>query len=215
LTELLPLAADRRSHPGDDLLSFIDADPDLELDDVVITAVIIAIAGHETTANLLGAAMIRLLTPRLDGVRPIDAIDAIDDRLITELLRLDGPVQAVGRTAPHDHVLNDITIHAGEPVLVVLPPPTAIRPFSTGPANSKQPAPGLPRSHSAMARTTASVRRSPASRSPERSNTSWRAGPHSAGRRDMAGHSSHPRTPDASLRLRHPTNLPEATISNR
>jgi cytochrome P450 len=92
LTELLPLAVDRRSHPGDDLLSFIDADPDLELDDVVITAVIIAIAGHETTANLLGAAMIRLLTPRLDGVRPIDAIDAIDDRLITELLRLDGPV---------------------------------------------------------------------------------------------------------------------------
>ena len=27
LTELLPLAADRRTHPGDDLLSFIGADP--------------------------------------------------------------------------------------------------------------------------------------------------------------------------------------------
>jgi cytochrome P450 len=119
LTEFLPLAADRRAHPGDDLLSFIAADPDLELDDVVITAVIIAIAGHETTANLLGAAMVRLLTGP-HGARPLDAIDTVNERLITELLRLDGPVQAVWRTATADHVINGITIRAGEPVLVVL-----------------------------------------------------------------------------------------------
>lgn len=120
ITEFLPLAADRRTHPGDDLLSFIAEDTELGLDDVVTTAVIIAIAGHETTANLLGAAMIRLMAPSVDGSRPIETIDAVDDRLITELLRLDGPVQAVGRTATHDHVINDITIRAGEPVLVVL-----------------------------------------------------------------------------------------------
>jgi cytochrome P450 len=120
LTELLPLAADRRAHPGDDLLSFIAADPDLELDDVVTTAVVIAIAGHETTANLLGAAMIRLLTPAPDGHRPVDAVDTVDEGLITELLRLDGPVQAVGRTATEDHVLDGLVIHAGEPALVVL-----------------------------------------------------------------------------------------------
>jgi cytochrome P450 len=120
LTELLPLAADRPTHPGDDLISFMAADPDLELDDVVTTAVIIAIAGHETTANLLGAAMIRLLTVGSDGLRPADAIDTVDDGLITELLRLDGPVQAVGRTATADHVLNDATIRAGEPALVVI-----------------------------------------------------------------------------------------------
>ena len=120
LTELLPLAADRRTHPGDYLLSFIAADSDLELDDVVITAVIIAIAGRETTANLLGAAVIRLMTPGPDGIRPVDSTVAVDDRLITELLRLDGPVQAVARIATHSHVINDITIHAGEPALVVL-----------------------------------------------------------------------------------------------
>lgn len=119
LTELLPLSADRRAHPGDDLLSFIAANADLELDDVVTTAVIIAIAGHETTANLLGTAMIRLLTGP-DGTRPLDAIETVNDQLITELLRLDGPVQAVGRTATEDHVINDITIHAGQPVLVVV-----------------------------------------------------------------------------------------------
>lgn len=120
LTELLPLAADRRKHPGDDLLSFIGADPHLELDDVVTMALIIAVAGHETTANLLGAAMIRLLTPAPEGARPIDCSDTVDAALITELLRLDGPVQAVGRTATSDHVIDGVTIRANEPVLVVL-----------------------------------------------------------------------------------------------
>jgi cytochrome P450 len=120
LTEFLPLAADRRRHPGDDLISYMSGDPDLDLDDVVTTAIIIAIAGHETTANLLGAAMIRLLAPAHHGIRPIDTIDVIDDRLITELLRLDGPAQAVVRTATHDHTFSEVTIHAGEPALVVL-----------------------------------------------------------------------------------------------
>ena len=144
LTEFLPLAADRRSHPGDDLLSFIGADPDLELDDVITTAIIIAIAGHETTANLLGTAMIRLLTPAPDGVRLIDGVETIDDALVTELLRLDGPVQAVVRTATHDQVINDVTIRAGEPAVVVIAAanrdpaifdsPNQFRPSRSGPA---------------------------------------------------------------------------------
>lgn len=112
LTELLPLAADRRTNPGDDLLSFIAADLALELDDVVVTALLIAVAGHETTANLLGSALFRLLT----HPEPI----ARDGALVNELLRLDGPVQAVGRTATRDHVLNDITIHVDQRVLVLL-----------------------------------------------------------------------------------------------
>lgn len=120
LTELLPLAADRRTHPGDDLLSFVAADPDLDLEDVVMTALLIAVGGHEPTATLLGAAVVRLLTPTPDRIRPIDSIDTIDDRMVTELLRLDGPVQAIPRTATHDQFINDIVIHAGEPVLVVI-----------------------------------------------------------------------------------------------
>jgi cytochrome P450 len=119
LTELLPLAAQRRLHPGDDLLSFLAANTDLELDEVVTTAAIIAIAGHETTANLLGAATIRLLNGP-PGQRPLDAVDDISNPLVTELLRLDGPVQAVTRTATHDQRINDTTVHTGQSVLVVL-----------------------------------------------------------------------------------------------
>jgi cytochrome P450 len=119
-TEFLPLAADHRAHPGDDLFSLIASAQDLSLDDVVITAILIAVAGHETTANLLGSAMVRLLTRRSDGTRIVDDLNPEDHSLIPELLRLDGPVQATARTATADQHLGDVEITAGQQVLVVI-----------------------------------------------------------------------------------------------
>jgi cytochrome P450 len=120
MAEFLPLAADRRRHPREDLLSFIAADPAMELEDVVTTAILIAVAGHETTANLLGAGLIRLLTPGPDGVRLSDAIDPTNPAMITELLRLDSPVQAAVRTATEDTTAGAAEIAAGSTALVVV-----------------------------------------------------------------------------------------------
>ncbi|QNJ94880.1 cytochrome P450 [Mycolicibacterium fluoranthenivorans] len=120
IADLLPAAADRRAHPGDDLLSFLAADPTLSLDEVVITALLVAVAGHETTANLLGAGLIRLLTPSPDGNRPADYIDASDPAVCTELLRLDAPVQATARTATADQTIAGVDIACGEAVLVCI-----------------------------------------------------------------------------------------------
>ncbi|MUL67300.1 cytochrome [Mycobacterium sp. CBMA 234] len=117
LTQMLPAAADRRAHPRDDLLSFIAADPSLTLDEVVINAILIAVAGHETTANLLGASLIRLLTPSSDGTCLADGINPADPVVLTELLRLDSPVQAAGRTATADQTIAGIDIRCGETVL--------------------------------------------------------------------------------------------------
>lgn len=111
MAEFLPIAADRRSHPGDDLLSFIATDPELGLDDVVVTAILIAVAGHETTANLLGAGLIRLLS---EGVR------TVDEAVLTELLRLDAPVQSTVRTATAEQRIGDAQIAAGDSVVVVV-----------------------------------------------------------------------------------------------
>lgn len=111
MAEFLPLAADRRAHPGDDLFSFIATDPELSLDDVVVTAILIAVAGHETTANLLGAGLIRLVDER---------VDAVDGAVITELLRLDGPVQSTVRTATENHRLAGADIAEGDSVVVVV-----------------------------------------------------------------------------------------------
>jgi cytochrome P450 len=118
IADFLPAAADRRTHPRDDLLSLIAADPALALDEVVVTAILIAVAGHETTANLLGANLIRLLTPLADGSRLADHVDPDDPAVITELLRLDSPVQAVARTATGHQTLGGIEIGCGDAVLV-------------------------------------------------------------------------------------------------
>jgi cytochrome P450 len=120
IAEFLSLAADRRAHPGEDLLSFIAADPELELDDVVITAILIAVAGHETTANLLGAAIVRLLQPSAEGARLLDDVDPADPSFLNELLRLDGPVQATARTATQDQHIGDAEIAAGQRALIVV-----------------------------------------------------------------------------------------------
>lgn len=120
IAEFLSLAADRRAHPGEDLLSFIAADPELELDDVVITAILIAVAGHETTANLLGAGIVRLLQPDAEGTRLIDNLDPADPSFLNELLRLDGPVQATPRTATQDQLIGGAEIVAGQQALVVV-----------------------------------------------------------------------------------------------
>ncbi|MEZ0051319.1 cytochrome P450 [Mycobacterium sp. MAA66] len=111
MAEFLPVAADRQAHPGDDLFSYIATAPELGLDDVVVTAILIAVAGHETTANLLGAGLIRLLQER---------VTTVDGAVITELLRLHGPVQSTVRTATEDQRVGDADIAAGDSVLVAV-----------------------------------------------------------------------------------------------
>lgn len=120
MAQFLPLAADRRAHPGDDLLSYIAADPALELEDIVMTAILIAVAGHETTANLLGAGLVRILTPGTHGTRLVDRLDPADPALIGELLRLDSPVQTAARTATEKQILGECEINVGQTALVVL-----------------------------------------------------------------------------------------------
>lgn len=120
IADFLPAAADRRAHPRDDLLSYLAADHSLSLDEVTITAILIAVAGHETTANLLGAALVRLLTPDAEGRIPAQTFDVEDPGAYTELLRLDAPVQATARTATTDHHIGGVTITNGDPVVVCL-----------------------------------------------------------------------------------------------
>jgi cytochrome P450 len=89
----------------------------LQLEEVVMTAILTAVAGHETTANLLGTGLVRLLTPEPDGTR---LADHVDPALVTELLRLDGPLQSTVRAATDNHVLGNVDIAAGQSVAVAV-----------------------------------------------------------------------------------------------
>lgn len=144
MAEFLPMAADRRARPRDDLFSFITADPELLLEEVVMTAILISVAGHETTANLLGAGLVTLLTPDEDGGRIADRIDVCDPALVSELIRFDGPVQSTARTATADQLIGSVEIHSGQSVLAVVAAanrdpaafdePARFRPGRRGPA---------------------------------------------------------------------------------
>jgi cytochrome P450 len=119
VAHLLPLAASRRAHPGDDLLSFLASDPELLLDEVVVTTVNISVGALENTSDFLGSATARLLTPDAHGARPIDTLDVSDPTLITELFRLESP-QATTRTATEAQQIDGVDIARGQQVLIIL-----------------------------------------------------------------------------------------------
>ncbi|MFC9980614.1 cytochrome P450 [Gordonia sp. NPDC127522] len=126
VADFLPLAARRRADPADDLISLLATDPTLDLDEVVVNAILLAVAGHETTANAIGGAVVRLLKERPEG-RLVDRLGALDDpavlddaAVIGEFLRLDGPAQSVVRSATSRHVLGGRTIEPGDTALVII-----------------------------------------------------------------------------------------------
>lgn len=109
LIELLPIAAERRARPGHDVLSWIATDDSLELEEVVFAALLLAIAGHETTANLVGTTVARSLGEH-----------AADASWTTEAVRLHTPVQSVLRVATDRQQVGDVEVAAGEAVVVAI-----------------------------------------------------------------------------------------------
>src|SRR5207244_12790546 len=94
-----------RAHPADDLLSaLIAAEEDgsrLTEEELISMGVLLLVAGHETTLNLISNGMLALLRhpgelERLRGDPGLDASAA------EELLRYDSPVQLTSRTAMAD-----------------------------------------------------------------------------------------------------------------
>jgi cytochrome P450 len=91
----------RRAAPTDDLLSALVAAHDGEdrLSDVELlsTAILLLVAGHETTVNLLSGAALSLARDP-DAQSAWRAEPALDRTAPDELLRLTSPVQLTGRT---------------------------------------------------------------------------------------------------------------------
>ncbi|RAY12652.1 cytochrome P450 [Actinomadura craniellae] len=85
--------------------------------EVVGTVQLLVLGGLETTAGVLGAAMLRFCAqpeiPALLRERP-DLIPAA----VEELLRLDGSFICIGRTTRHDTEIDGHQVKAGEPVIL-------------------------------------------------------------------------------------------------
>ena len=125
---LIEIIEDRRSHPGDDLLSALLAVEDegdtLSPEELISFVVLLYVAGHETTVNLIGNGTLALLRnpDQLDRWRHDPSLDT---NAVDELLRFDGPVQHTVRVAMHPVTFEGahgetVTVEPGHTVLTVL-----------------------------------------------------------------------------------------------
>lgn len=99
------LLPERRLNPRADLLSQLLAAEELgdrlSEDELIATCVLIFIAGHETTVNLIGNGMLALLRHPEQLLR-LQSDPSLIDGAVEELLRYDSPVQRTARIATED-----------------------------------------------------------------------------------------------------------------
>lgn len=113
----------RRSRPGDDLLSGLiaveESGDQLTEDEIVSTCNLLLIAGHETTVNLIGNAVLAML--RNPGRWTALATDAgRAPAIVEETLRYDPPVQLVGRIALADMMIGGTEVPAGDVMMLLI-----------------------------------------------------------------------------------------------
>ena len=117
------VVAERRRHPGSDLLSRLigaeDEGGHLSEAELISTVALLFGAGHETTRNLIGNGMLALLRHPGELQRLRDDPSLIRSA-IEELLRYDSPVQISGRGARADAVIGGERIAAGEPMMLLV-----------------------------------------------------------------------------------------------
>lgn len=120
---LAELIADKRTSPGQDLLSVLatdTADDRLTDAEMVGMAFLLLIAGYETTANLIGAVL-HGLARRPDLLKTLRADPGLVPTVVEEFLRLDGPVlTATERFATEDMQVGDVPVRRGDMLLVSL-----------------------------------------------------------------------------------------------
>ncbi|WP_405706368.1 cytochrome P450 [Streptomyces xanthophaeus] len=122
LTELIGA---KRTEPGDDLLSAlihtVDEGGDrLSPDELIGMCVLLLIAGHETTVNMIGNGM-RALFAHPDQYADLRADLGLLEGAIEEMLRYDGPVETcTERLALEDVEMGGVVIPKGSVVLITM-----------------------------------------------------------------------------------------------
>ena len=114
------LIAERRAAPRTDMLSALiaaeEAGDKLSEQELLATCILLLVAGHETTVNLIGNGTLALLRhpAQLQRLRENPGLIGT---AIEELLRYDGPVQRTARIPNADVTIAGHTITQGEMVM--------------------------------------------------------------------------------------------------
>lgn len=120
---LRDLAHERRQHPKQDLMSALvqaeDQGDKLTEQELISTCILLLVAGHETTTNLIGNGMLALLR-NCDQFDLLKAKPELGRSAVEELLRYDSPVQMTSRAVLHDTEYNGQTLKRGMQVSFML-----------------------------------------------------------------------------------------------
>ncbi len=112
----------RRRDPKDDLVSALvraeGTDETLTNDEIISFAMLLLIAGNETTTNLIGNAMLAL-TEHPAELRKVVDDPALIPSMIEEALRYDSPVQFLFRRATEDVAIGGATVPKGAGVVPI------------------------------------------------------------------------------------------------
>ncbi len=117
------LLAERRRSPGDDLLSRLveaeDGGTVLSEGELLSTCILLLVAGHETTVNLIAGGTLALLRhpDQWSGSAPIPMSTAA---AVEEMLRYVSPVQLTGRALLEDCEFGGVEFQAGDFAMLLL-----------------------------------------------------------------------------------------------
>jgi cytochrome P450 len=117
------LAEARRQHPGDDILSGLVTDdgPDgrMTLMEIIQTGILLLVAGHETTVNLIANGTLTLLR-HPEVLERLRREPGLVIPLVEELLRYEPPVQMTVRVALADLELDGVATPKGTSITLLL-----------------------------------------------------------------------------------------------
>jgi cytochrome P450 len=117
------LIAERRKNPTHDLLSnliALEAQGDkLSPEELLRMCILLLVAGHETTVNLIGNGLLALMR-HPDQMTALQQQPNLIESAVDELLRYDSPVQSTGRIAFEDVTIGDKRIRQGDRVTALL-----------------------------------------------------------------------------------------------
>ncbi|MEV5296615.1 cytochrome P450 [Amycolatopsis methanolica] len=115
---LRELAERRRREPGEDLITDL-LRAELTEDEVVATAVLLLMAGHEATVNVIGNGVWALLRHPDQWQRLVDD-PGLMPTAVEELIRFDSPLQLFERTATEDVEIAGFRVAKGEKIAALL-----------------------------------------------------------------------------------------------
>jgi cytochrome P450 len=115
------VVAERRLNPGDDLISSLlvveDEGVSLTEQEIISNVILLFIAGHETTSNMIGNALIALHRHPLELAK-LRRDPTLMSKAVAECMRYDSSVQMVARTALREVIVGEVTLAPGTVVFM-------------------------------------------------------------------------------------------------